>query len=174
MNKKMDMVHGSIWKKLLLFALPLAASSMLQQLFNSADLLVVGQFADSNALAAVGANGAIIHLLINLFVGLTGGTNVLVSTFIGQQNKEGIKKAIHTSVSVAVISGVLLAVVGQFIAKPVLMLMSTPAEILDLTAIYFRIYFAGMPFFMLYNFVSAIYRSKGDKEHHWSFLLLPV
>ncbi|MBO7729430.1 MAG: MATE family efflux transporter [Lachnospiraceae bacterium] len=162
MNRKMDMVHGSIWKKLLLFALPLAASSMLQQLFNSADLLVVGQFADSNALAAVGANGAIIHLLINLFVGLTGGTNVLVSTFIGQQNKEGIKKAIHTSISIAVISGIFLGVLGQFIAKPVLTLMSTPAEILDLTAIYFRIYFAGMPFFMLYNFVSAIYRSKGD------------
>ena len=158
------MVHGSIWKKLLLFALPLAASSMLQQLFNSADLLVVGQFANSKALAAVGANGAIIHLLVNLFVGLSGGTNVLVSTFIGQDNKDGIRKTIHTSIMVAILGGILLGVVGQFIAKPVLTLMSTPEEILDLTAVYFRIYFAGMPFFMLYNFVSAIYRSKGDTK----------
>ncbi|MBO4835958.1 MAG: MATE family efflux transporter [Lachnospiraceae bacterium] len=164
MNRKMDMVHGSIWKKLLLFALPLAASSMLQQLFNSADLLVVGQFANSKALAAVGANGAIIHLLVNLFVGLSGGTNVLVSTFIGQDNKDGIRKTIHTSIMVAILGGILLGVVGQFIAKPVLTLMSTPEEILDLTAVYFRIYFAGMPFFMLYNFVSAIYRSKGDTK----------
>ena len=160
----MDLVHGSIWKKLLLFALPLAASSMLQQLFNSADLLVVGQFANSKALAAVGANGAIIHLLVNLFVGLSGGTNVLVSTFIGQDNKDGIRKTIHTSIMVAILGGILLGVVGQFIAKPVLTLMSTPEEILDLTAVYFRIYFAGMPFFMLYNFVSAIYRSKGDTK----------
>lgn len=162
MNRNIDMVHGSIWKKLLLFALPLAATSMLQQLFNSADLLVVGRFADSNALAAVGANGAIIHLLINLFLGLSGGTNVLVSTFIGQGNKEGVKKTIHTSILVAIICGVFLAILGQFIAKPVLTLMSTPEEILDLTATYFRIYFGGMPFIMLYNFVSAIYRSKGD------------
>ncbi|MCQ2513315.1 MAG: MATE family efflux transporter, partial [Lachnospiraceae bacterium] len=158
----MNLVEGNIWKQLILFALPLAATSMLQQLFNSADLLVVGQFANSNALAAVGANGAIIHLLINLFVGLSGGTNVLVSTFIGQKNKEGIAKTIHTSITFAVVSGVFLAIVGQFIAKPALNIMGTPIEIMDMAVVYFRVYFAGMPFIMLYNFVSSIYRSKGD------------
>ncbi len=158
----MNLVEGNIWKQLFLFALPLAATSMLQQLFNSADLLVVGQFANSNALAAVGANGAIIHLLINLFVGLSGGTNVLVSTFIGQKNKEGIAKTIHTSITFAVVSGVFLAIVGQFIAKPALSIMGTPVEIMDMAVTYFRVYFAGMPFIMLYNFVSSIYRSKGD------------
>lgn len=158
----MNLVEGNIWKQLILFALPLAATSMLQQLFNSADLLVVGQFANSNALAAVGANGAIIHLLINLFVGLSGGTNVLVSTFIGQKNKEGIAKTIHTSITFAVASGVFLALVGQFIAKPCLSIMGTPDEIMDMAITYFRVYFAGMPFIMLYNFVSSIYRSKGD------------
>jgi len=160
----MDLVHGSIWKKLIIFALPLAASSMLQQLFNSADLLVVGRWASSNALAAVGANGAIIHLLINLFIGLSGATNVLLATFIGQQEERGIVKTIHTSVSVAVISGVGLAIIGQFIARPCLSLMGTPDEIIDMAVVYFRVYFAGMPFVLLYNFVSAIFRSKGDTK----------
>lgn len=163
-KKQVDMLHGSIWDKIILFALPLAASSILQQLFNAADVAVVGNFSGSVALAAVGANGPVINLLVNLFVGLSIGTNVVVASFLGQNDIKRANRAVHTSIVLALISGVILAVIGVLFARPILEMLSTPADVLDLAVLYLRIYFAGMPFIMLYNFTSAILRSKGDTK----------
>ena len=119
----MDMTQGTIWNKILLFALPLAASSMLQQLFNSVDTAVVGRFARSEALAAVGSNGSLISLMINLFIGISLGANVVIAKYIGQKSEENVQAAVHTAIVVALISGVFVMIFGQLIAKPVLTLM---------------------------------------------------
>lgn len=163
-NREIDILNGSLIDKIILFALPLAASSILQQLFNSADVAVVGKFAGSEALAAVGANGAVINLLVNLFVGLSVGANVVISTFIGKGEEQNIKKAVHTSILIAVLSGLLLMIIGITFAKTILTAMSTPENIIDLAVKYLRIYFSGMPFIMLYNFTASIFRSKGDTK----------
>jgi putative MATE family efflux protein len=171
-KKSIDMLNGSIVNKLLLFALPLAASSILQQLFNAADVAVVGNFAGGEALAAVGANGSVINLLVNLFVGLSIGTNVVVASFIGQKDDKRTSQAVHTSLLLSFISGVVLLVVGVLFARPILEIMSTPEDIIDLATLYLQIYFAGMPFIMLYNFTSAILRSKGDTKRPLLSLLV--
>lgn len=163
-SNKMDMLHGSLLDKILLFALPLAASSILQQLFNSADIAVVGRFAGSQAQAAVGSNSSVINLLINLFVGLSVGANAVIANYIGQRQKEKIRDAVHTVIVIALISGVFLLVLGVVIARPILVLMNTPENILEQAIVYLRIYFLGMPFIMFYNFGSAILRSKGDTK----------
>lgn len=160
--RQMDMLHGSLLNKILLVALPLAASSMLQQLFNAADTAVVGRFAGSEALAAVGGTSAVISLLINLFVGLSVGANVVIANYIGQGKTDKIQGAVHTSLSLALASGLLLLVVGLVTAEPILRLINTPAEVLDLAVEYLMIYYVGMPFIMIYNFGSAILRSIGD------------
>ena len=147
----MDMTHGGMFRKILLFALPLAASSIIQQLYNSIDVAVVGRFASSEALAAVGSNGAIINLLINIFIGLSVGANVLIAHHIGQKNDGAIKQAISTSMVVAVLSGVLVMFVGIALARPILEMMDTPHDVIDLSTLYLRIYFLGMPFLMVYN-----------------------
>ena len=159
-----DMTHGTLWDKILLFALPLAASSILQQLFNSVDTAVVGRFASSQALAAVGSNSSLIALLINLFIGISLGSNVVISRYIGQGAHEHVSAAIHTAIVVALCSGFFVLVLGQFIAKPVLTLMGTPDDVIDLAVVYLRIYFLGMPFIMLYDFCSSILRSTGDSR----------
>ena len=158
------MTHGTLWNKLLIFALPLAASSILQQLFNSVDTAVVGRFASSRALAAVGSNSSLIALMINLFIGISLGSNVIISRYIGQKTEEHVKAAIHTAIVVALCSGIFVLVLGQFIARPVLTLMGTPKDVLDLAVLYLRIYFLGMPFIMLYDFSSSILRSIGDSR----------
>ena len=164
-----DMLHGSLLDKILIFSLPLAASMMLQQLFNSADVAVVGRFDSPQAMAAVGSNGAAINLMVNLFVGLSVGANVVVARCIGRNETGKIHDAVHTSIALALISGVILLIWGLVIAKPILTLMNTPADIIDLAVVYFRLYFLGMPFIMLYNFGSAVLRSKGDsKRPLWS------
>ena len=126
----MDMLHGKLFGKLLLFALPLAASSILQQLFNAVDVAVVGQFASSQEQAAVGCNGPVINLLINLFVGVSVGTNVAIANYIGQEHKERIHAAVHTSMVAAIVSGVLLLGAGMLAARSLLVWMDTPAEVL--------------------------------------------
>lgn len=171
-KKELDLLHGSLWDKILLFALPLAASSILQQLFNSADVAVVGRFAGSQALAAVGSNGAVINLLVNIFVGLSVGANVVIARFLGENNTAQIKKAVHTTVLVALISGLIIMGLGLLIARPILQLIATPDDIIDLSTLYLRIYFLGMPFMMLYNFGSAILRSRGDTKTPFICLLI--
>lgn len=161
-KKNTSMLEGSLWDKILFFAIPLALSSILQQLFNSADVAVVGKFAGSAALAAVGANGPVINLIVGMFTGLSVGTNVVIAIYIGQNRKENISKAVHTSVMVAVICGTVIAVLGQFVARPVLQMMSTPEDIMAQAVLYLKIYMVGMPFIMLYNFEAAVLRSKGD------------
>ena len=148
----MDMTHGTLWNKILIFALPLAASSILQQLFNSIDTAVVGRFASSQALAAGGSNSSLIALMINLFIGISLGSNVVIAHYIGQRSEKNIQAAIHTAIVVALASGIFVMIFGQFIAKPVLSLMGTPDDVIDLAVVYLRIYLLGMPFIMLYDF----------------------
>lgn len=170
--KNMDLLSGSIWDKILKFAIPLAASSIFQQLFNSADVAVVGKFAGDAALAAVGANTFIINLMVNLFVGLSIGANVVVANALGEQSPRSVSRGVHTSVAVSTVCGVLLGLVGVLFARPILTAISTPADILDQAILYFRIYFAGMPFIMLYNFCAAVLRSKGDTKRPFYVLLV--
>ena len=160
----MDMLHGSLWNKILLFALPLAASSILQQLFNSVDTAVVGRFASSQALAAVGSNSSLISLMINLFLGVSLGSNVVIAHYIGQGSEKNIKAAVHTAILVAVLCGFFVLLLGQVIARPVLLLMGTPEDVIDLAVLYLRIYLLGMPCIMLYDFGASILRSTGDSK----------
>lgn len=171
-RKEVDMLHGPLLMKILMFALPLAASSVLQQLFNSVDVAVVGRFASSEALAAVGSNAPVISLLINLFIGVSMGANAVISNHIGQNNNDGIKKSISTVALVSVISGVFLLFLGLVVARPILTLMDTPAGVLDMAVDYLRIYFLGMPFFMIFNFGSAILRSVGDTKRPLYILIV--
>ena len=163
-SDQIDMLHGPLLGRLFRFAVPIAASSILQQLFNSADVAVVGRFDSSRALAAVGSNGPVINILVALFIGMAMGANVLIASYIGRHEERKISEAIHTAVSIALLGGLALAVLGQVLARPMLVMMVTPADVLDLAVLYLRIYFFGMPFFLLYNFGAAILRSKGDSK----------
>ena len=163
-SNQIDMLHGSLLDKILLFAIPLAASTILQQLFNSADVAVVGRFDSSQALAAVGSNGAAINLMVNLFVGMSMGANVVIANYIGKQEPQKVHEATHTAISLALISGVLLLLWGLATARPLLEIMQTPEDVMELSVLYLRIYFLGMPFIMIYNFGAAILRSKGDSR----------
>ena len=163
-SREINILSGSLWRNILLFALPLAASSIMQQLFNSADVAIVGQFAGNEALAAVSSNGPIINLLINIFVGMSIGTNVVIARFIGSGDTKRIESAVHTSMLFAVIVGVFIAILGFLVSRPMLQLMATPEEYIDLSTVYLHIYFMGMPFLMIYNFGAAILRSRGDTK----------
>ena len=165
-GQTMDMLSGSLFDKLLLFAIPLALSSILQQLFNSVDVAVVGHFAADPAVAtaAVGSNGPIINLIINLFVGVSVGANVIISNYIGEGNKGKIESAVHTSMAVAILSGFIVLAIGLAISGPVLRAMNTPESVLPYAEEYLRIYFLGMPFVMIYNFGSSVLRSIGDTK----------
>ena len=161
-SHQINMLEGPLGKKILLFTLPLAGSSILQQLFNSTDVAVVGRFSSSQALAAVGSNAPLINMLVLLFTGLSVGANVLIARYIGQNDRKKVSEAVHTVITLSLICGFLLLILGQIIAAPLLRLMNTPDDVIDLAATYLRIYFMGMPFVMLYNFGSAILRSVGD------------
>ncbi len=169
---EIDMCNGPILGKLLQFALPLMLSSILQLLFNAADIVVVGRFAGDNSLAAVGSTSALVHLLCNLFIGLSVGANILASRFYGARDRNGLHQTVHTAILLSLISGALLAVVGFFSVRGILRLMQTPPEILDLAALYLRIYFLGMPATMLYNFGAALLRAVGDTQRPLSYLFL--
>ena len=157
-----DLTSGPMLKKIILFSLPLAASSILQLLFNAADVVVVGRFAGSTALAAVGSNGALINLLDNLFVGLSLGANVVAARCFGARDEKGVQNTVQTAVTLGLVSGVLLAFVGFFAARGLLELMSCPEDVIGLSALYLKIYFIGMPMTMLYNFSAALLRAVGD------------
>ena len=173
MKKKyeIDMCSGSVFRKMLLFALPLMCSSILQLLFNAADIVVVGRFAGDNALAAVGSNTALINLFTNLFIGLSVGTNVLTAQYYGAKKETDLRETVHTSMLLSVYSGVILTVVGIVAARFLLELMKAPSEVMDLASLYLRILFAGMPSMMVYNFGSAILRAVGDTKRPLYYLL---
>ena len=164
------MCSGSVWKKMLLFAVPLMCSSVLQLLFNAADIVVVGRYAGDNSLAAVGANSALINLLTNLFIGLSVGANVLAARHYGAGEEKDLSRTVHTAMTLSAISGVLLTLVGLFGARPLLLLMKTPGQVLPLAILYLRIYFLGMPAMMIYNFGSALLRAVGDTKRPLKYL----
>lgn len=161
-----DMTTGSITKKLIQFVLPLMASLLLQQLYNAADKAVVGQFAENGALAlaAVGATGSAANMMVNLVVGLAAGAGIICSNLLGGKQMDALRRNMHTTVMLGLASGVFLAVLGVCVAKPLLMLMSCPENVLELSTLYMRIFFLGMPATMLYNFASGILRTFGDSR----------
>ena len=161
-SNRIDMLNGPILGRILLFALPLAMSSILQQLFNSADMAVVGHFAGRQAMAAVGGNSSVINLLVNLFVGLSIGANVVIASCVGRKKAEQASEAVHTSMALSLWSGFILLFIGIFAARPILQLMDVPPDVLDLSVTYLQLYFLGMPFIMFYNFGAAVLRSVGD------------
>jgi putative MATE family efflux protein len=163
-SHKVDMLNGPLAWKIFMFALPLALSSILQQLFNSADLAVVGRFASSQAMAAVGANGSPINLIVSLFTGLSLGANVAIGTFIGQNDERKTNEAVESAFTISLICGLILVPVGLAVSRPLLVLMDTPEDVLELAVLYLRIYFLAVPFIMVYNFGSAILRAKGDSN----------
>ena len=164
------MCSGSLWNKILLFALPLMASSALQLLFNAADVVVVGRFAGKEALAAVGSNTSLINLMINLFVGLSVGTNVVVARDLGAGRQDNVRRSVHTSVTLALISGTALMVFGVVMVRQLLTWMESPTDVIDLATIYLRIYFFGMPANIFYNFGAAILRAQGDTRRPLYYL----
>lgn len=174
-NKKdryeIDMCSGSILKKMLLFAVPLMCSSVLQLLFNAADIVVVGRFAGDNSLAAVGSNASLINLLTNLFIGLSIGANVLTARYYGSKNEKALEKTVHTAMLLSVLSGIILTFAGVLGARYILTLMQTPPEVLELAVTYIRIYFLGMSATMIYNFGSAVLRAVGDTKRPLYYLL---
>lgn len=159
------MLNGPIWNKLPQFALPVAATAILGQLFNAADIAVVGNFTGAEktvAVAAVGANSAVIGLIINLFIGIALGCNVVIAHAIGRGDRDAVHRAVHTSVVVAVIGGIIVGLLGQLIAAPLLGMLNVPDEVFPLALLYLRIYLVGLPVILLYNFEAAIFRSVGE------------
>lgn len=169
---EIDMCNGSIMDKLIAFSMPLMLSGILQLLFNAVDLVVVGKFSGSDALAAVGATTALINMFINLFIGVSLGANVLAARFYASGREKEMSETVHTAIAFALISGVIMLFVGLFFSKGALELMDTPADVIDQSTLYMRIYFLGMPFFMLYNYGAAILRAVGDTRRPLYFLLI--
>ena len=169
-NHSIDMCSGTLADKILLFALPLMASSLLQLLFNAADVVVVGRFAGKEALAAVGSNTSLINLMINLFVGLSVGTNVVVARDLGAGRHDNVSRSVHTAITLALASGVVMMMFGVVMVRRLLEWMSSPADVIDLATVYLRIYFFGMPANLAYNFGAAILRAQGDTQRPLYYL----
>lgn len=171
MNKaKLDMTHGPLLGKLIIFTIPIILSGVLQLLFNAADVIVVGRFAGEASLAAVGSTGSLINLMTNLFIGMSVGANVCAAQFYGGGQYKDVKKTVHTSTAFSIICGVVLIFIGLFLARPILEIMGSPEDVIGLAALYVRIYFMAMPAVMLYNFLAAILRAAGDTTHPLMFL----
>lgn len=166
------MLNGPLTKNIIKFALPVAASSILQQLFNSADTAIAGKFGTADALAAVGTNGEIVALIVSLSAGLAVGANVVIAHLIGAGEKDRISAAVHTSVLYSLIAGILLGIAGIIAAEPLLRLINTPENIIGSAVLYLRLYSAGIPFLMIYDFASAILRSKGDSRRPLTALMI--
>lgn len=162
---KLDILNGSIWNKLPLYALPVAATGILEQLFNASDIAIVGNFASTNrttAIAAVGANSPVIGVILNLFIGLSLGTNVVIANAIGRKDRETVEQAVHTSVLAAFLGGLIITLLGEMCIGNLLTLLHVPDEVFPYALLYIRIYLLGLPVIFLYNFEAAIFRSVGD------------
>ncbi len=169
-RRHIDLVNGPLAKNIILYALPIIATGMLQLLFNAADLVVVGRWCGSVSVAAVGATGAVINLTVTLFIGLSVGVGVAVATGLGARDHEKVSETVHTAVPVALIGGVVLTALGVIITMPLLKLMATPEDVIDLSALYMKIYFTGMPASLLYNYGAAVLRADGDTRRPLIFL----
>ena len=167
-NKQgIDMLHGRIWTKVLRFALPVAATGILEQLFNASGIMIVGNFSQSDgtaAVAAVGSNAPVTGLILNLFIGIALGVNVVIANAIGRGSREAVRNAVHTSIVTALIGGVIVAIIGELLAGPLLGMLNVTADVFPLALAYLRIYLIGMPVILLYNFETAIFRSIGDTK----------
>lgn len=161
-SNDIDMLNGPLAGKLTRFAIPVATASILQQLFNSADLAVVGRFDSSTAMAAVGSNAALVNLLVSLFMGLSLGATVTIASLIGRGDQAKISSALHTSILLAILCGAAVLILGEFLAPAMLIIMNTPEDVLPLATLYLRIFFVAMPFTLIYNFGSSVLRAKGD------------
>lgn len=169
---EIDMCNGPLFGKIMLFTLPLMLSGILQLLFNAADVVVVGRFAGNEALAAVGSTGALTNLLVNLFIGLSVGANVLVARYYGGRQEEEVSRTVHTSMLVSAVGGVILTFIGITAARPLLLLMDTPENVIEHSVLYMRIYFVGMPVMLVFNFGSAILRAIGDTRRPLFYLII--
>ena len=163
-NNNSQILNGSIFKNLLLYTIPIILTGVFQLFYNAADIIVVGRYAGSDSLAAVGSTSSITHLYINLFIGLSGGTSVCVAQFVGGREKENLEKTVHTSMAIALIGGMVLMIIGVFFAGYVLALMKTPENIIAEATLYMRIIFIGIPVNLIYNFGAAILRAEGDTK----------
>ncbi len=168
---QMDMCRGPLFGQIVIFSVPLMLSGILQLLFNAADLVVVGRFAPHEALAAVGSTASLTGLIVNVFMGLSVGTNVLVANYYGAKDRKLVSRTVHTAILMAAVGGTILAFLGILLARPMLSLMGTPDNVLSKACVYMWIYFAGMPLIMLYNFGSAVMRAVGDTRRPLFFLL---
>lgn len=171
-SRTMDMTQGRLLTQVLVFALPIMLSGILQLLFNAADTIVVGRFAGNEALAAVGSVGSLNNMIISLFIGLSVGANVLVARYTGSRNDRAVSDTVHTSVLLSLAGGVLLMIIGVLLARPLLTLMGSPEDVIDLAVLYVRIIFLGMPVQMLYNFCAAILRAVGDTQRPLYYLTI--
>jgi putative MATE family efflux protein len=171
-NYEIDMCNGPLLSKILLFTVPLILSGLLQLMFNAADIVVMGRFVGKEAMAAVGSTGSLINLLTNVFIGLSVGGNVLVAHFYGANQSKELDEVVHTAITAAFVSGCLLVGIGFFFSEPLLLLMGTPEDVIGGSVLYIRIYFAGMPFMLVYNFGSAILRAVGDTRRPLYYLLI--
>lgn len=169
---EIDMCNGSILDKLVSFSIPLMLSGILQLLFNAVDIIVVGQFTGNEALAAVGSTTALINVFVNLFIGISLGASVLAARFYATGQEKEMSETVHTSITLALISGIAMGIIGVIAAKGALELMDTPDNVLNLSTLYMRIYFMGLPFFMLYNYGAAILRAVGDTKRPLLFLII--
>ena len=169
---EIDMCNGPIMSKLISFSVPLILSGMLQLMFNAVDIIVVGQFSGSTSLAAVGSTTALINVFVNLFMGISLGANVVSARCYAMGRREEMSKTVHTAITIALVSGIIMAVIGVIFAKGALLLMGTPENVINLATLYMRIYFLGMPFFMLYNYGAAILRAVGDTKRPLIFLVI--
>lgn len=169
---EIDMCNGTIMDKLISFALPLMVSGILQLMFNAVDIIVVGRFSGSQALAAVGSTTALINVFTNLFIGVSLGANVLAARFYAAGKDKEMSETVHTAITLALVSGVVMAVVGLVFSRWALEIMGTPADVIDQSSLYMRIYFLGMPFFMVYNYGAAILRAVGDTKRPLMFLMV--
>ena len=170
MNKKRDLTSGSMLFKMILFAIPVILSGVLQLLFNAADIIVVGNFAGDESLAAVGSTSSLINLFTNIFIGLSVAANVLVAHYTGSKDNEKISETVHTSILVSIVGGIFLFVFGFFFSHPMLKLMGNPEDVIELASLYLKIYFVGMPAMLAFNFGSAVLRAVGDTKRPLYFL----
>jgi len=171
-SHEMDMTDGPILKKIIMFSLPLMFSGILQLLFNAADIIVVGKFAGSLSLAAVGSTTSLISLMVNIFIGISTGTNVLAAKFFGSRSHQDLSRCVHTSIALSAVMGIVVCFIGIFLSEPMLWLMKSDPEVLPLSALYLKIYFLGIPATVIYNFCAAILRAIGDTDRPLRYLLI--
>lgn len=172
MKNQIDMTEGAIFPKLVKFAVPLILSSILQLLFNAADIVVVGRYAGDNSLAAVGSTNSLVNLLVNLFIGLGVGCNVVAANFLGAGKKEELNRTVHTTMLLSIFGGILLSLVGVVFSRQILILMGSPEDVLPLSTLYLEVFFGGITATVVYNFGAALLRAKGDTKRPLYILLV--